>query len=107
MGSESGATGINVGEGVVTVQEFTKKRVSTASGTTKDISGHRCILRGVIVNTAPVNAVTINDAATPFFVIPAATPIGSWLPFGDVGMSNINLTHTASAGDLTFIFKSF
>lgn len=104
-----GEQGINVGEAVVTVQEFTYKTVSTASGTSKDIAGGRCILRGAYVNTTLVNAVSILDGLTNTpFVIPASTQAGSWIPFGDVGFrTNCRITHTASAGALTFVFKSF
>lgn len=106
--SLSGATGVNVGDPVVTVQEFTYKTVSTASGTSKDISGKRCILRGVWINTTLANAVTVKDGTSSPFVIPAGSLAGSWFPFGDAGMkTNCSITHTASAGALTFIFKSF
>lgn len=100
--------GVNVGQAVATIQEFTYKTVSLDSGTTKDISGKRCILRGVWINTTLANAVTVKDGANSPFVIPAGSLAGSWFPFGDVGLrTNCSITHTASAGALTFIFKSF
>ena len=107
-GGRSFSEQINVGGQIVTQPEFTYKRVSTASGTEKDISGKGCILRQVVVNTAPANAVTINDGATGVFVIPTTVSAGDRLMYGDVMLRNgITITHTASAGDLTFIFKSF
>ena len=108
MSTDNGATGVNVGDAVATIQEFTYKRISTASGTDKSISGHRCILRAVVVNTTLANAVTLNDGGTGAFVIPAGVTAGSWIPFGDVGFkTNLGISHSATAGDLTFIFKSF
>jgi len=108
MSREDQVNAVNVGQAVVTVQEFTYKTVSLASGTAKDISGSRSILRGVWVNTPPAAAVTIKDGLSNSpFVIGAAAAAGFY-PMGDVGMrTNINITHTAGAGALTFIFKSF
>jgi hypothetical protein len=98
----------NVGDPVATIPEFTYKRVNTASGTSKDISGSGAILRGYVVNTVPVAAVTINDGSTPVFVIPTSVVLGQVVFLGDVSFrTNINITHSASAGNLTFIFKSF
>lgn len=98
----------NVGAPVATIAEFTYKRVSTASGTAKNISGNGAILRGVVVNTIPVAAVTIRDGTTGVFVIPITAALGERIFYGDVGFrTNINITHSASAGDLTFIFKEF
>jgi len=75
---DNGSPGINVGDAVVTVQEFTWKKISTASGTAKDISGHRCILRAVVVNTTTLNAVTLNDGTNAAFVIPAGSRLAMW-----------------------------
>jgi hypothetical protein len=103
-----GENGKNVGDAIVTVQEFTKKKVSTASGTSKAISGSRSILREVVVNTTLVAAVTVRDGTEDAFVLPAGLAAGETKFYGDVGFdTNINITHSASAGDLTFIFKSF
>ncbi len=108
MSSSNGATAQNTGEAVVTVGEFNYKRVSTASGTSKSISGSRSILREIVVNTALINAVTVNDDTVGVFVIPTTVVAGDKLFYGDVTFkTNINITHSASAGDLTFIFKSF
>jgi len=103
----NGSTGINVGDAVVTVQEFTYKTVSLSSGTSKDICGGRCILGMVWINTSPVAAVTITDGSNSPFVIPAGATVGPY-PFRDVGMrTNMRITHTAGTGELTFVFKSF
>jgi len=104
----STAQGVNVGQAVVTVQEFTYKRIALGSGTSKDVSGKRAILRAVVINTTLVAGVTINDGTSGVFVIPAGTLAGERLYYGDVGFkTNINLTVSASAGDLTLIFKAF
>lgn len=96
----------NVGDPVATIPEFTHKNQSLSSGTSKAISGP-CILRGVIINTSPAAAVTIRDGATTFCTLGAGALTG-FFPCGDAGMrTSLNITHTAGAGDLTFIFKSF
>lgn len=98
----------NVGGPVSTIPEFTYKNVSLASGTSKDISGKGCILRGVIVNTVPAAAVTITDGSNTVAVIPTSATAGLPIFYGDVGLrTNCRISHTAGAGDLTFIFKSF
>lgn len=98
---------VNAGQSVATIQEFTYKVISLSSGTAKDVSGSRCILRGVIINTSPAAAVTIRDGSTTVATIGAGALTG-FFPLGDVGLrTNCNLTHTAGAGDLTFVFKSF
>lgn len=97
----------NVGDPVATIPEFTYKNVSLASGTTKTISGP-CILRGVVVNTVPAATVTIKDGTGTFATIPTSATVGIPIFYGDVGIrTSLNISHTAGAGDLTFIFKSF
>ena len=98
----------NVGQPVGTIPEFTYKRIALGTGTSKDVSGKGAILRGVVINTTLVAAVTINDGSTAVFTIPAGAAAGSIIFFGDTGFrTNINLTVSASAGNLTVIFKSF
>src|SRR6478735_2095264 len=98
----NGAPAVNVGDAVATIQEFTGKTISLASGTSKDISGSRSILREVWINTAPAAAVTVSNGGSLSFTIPAGTTPGP-LFFGDVGMSKIVATYTAGVGNMTFV----
>jgi hypothetical protein len=104
----NGETGINVGQAVITVQEFTYKRVTTAAGTEKDISGNRCILRGIIVNTTNSQVITVYDGTTAVFTIPIGMPLGPW-PYFDIGFKTSMKMTYASTGtaDITFVFKPF
>lgn len=101
----------NVGDPVATIPEFTYKKVSIATGTSKDISGHGCILRGIWVNTTTSQAVTLYDGpgtTNPVLVIPAGITVGPW-PCFDIGCrTSLRAVYAGGGtGDITFGFKSF
>lgn len=98
----------NVGTTVATIPEFTYKRVTTAAGAEKDISGRGCIVRGIWVNTTNSQAITLYDGTTAVAVLPVGLTLG-WWPLGDVGFrTSLKMTYASTGtADLTFVFKAF
>jgi hypothetical protein len=88
-----------VGEQVVTTPEVRAVRIDLTAGTTTKVCEGAAMLRGVNVNSATGFAVDflagVGGAAVDS--IPAATPPGTWLPYGDAYYPNgIYTSHNAS-----------
>lgn len=87
--------------------EFTKAVVDTSDNSTTVTTG-TIIVRGAWVNTVlSAHVVILKDGTTSIFTIPASTPAGTWLPFGDT-VFNTSLVvdpDDSSSGNITVVYK--
>lgn len=84
-----------------------KKKVVDLSTDSTDVTDSVAILRLIYVNTANVSACAIKDGSDTVFTIPASTPAGSAIVFGDALFTSkiVCDPDDSDTGSFTFVYK--